>query len=156
MKRNSLSSIIAAALLPVGSLWAVPNNSATQYVNQINEQAYQIQTDAGRLETLVRSGADEWTVNAGCTAQMEEGTQKLVALLNQIAAQPGASNETRLQVEKMKSMAAELTAFTHNTYGELELRALPLHAKDVLANTASIEDLCAQIHSAAQSILLAR
>jgi hypothetical protein len=163
MRRNFLtgivpSTIMAAALLPAGSLWAAPTtgNSAAQYLNQIDQQTNQIQTDADNLESYVRSGADEWTINAGFASDMHEGARKLLALLDQVAAQPGATNDTRLQVEKMKSMASELMAFNGSAFRDLGPRTLALHAKDVLSYTANIEGICNMIRSAAQSLLLAR
>jgi hypothetical protein len=162
MRRNFLSSIrlstiVAAALLPAGSLWAAPNaGTSAHYLTQIDQQTYQIQTQADRLEVYVRSGADEWTVNAGFAADMADGAQKLLALLDQVAAQPRATNDTRMQVEKMKVMTAEVMAFTGNAYRDLEARALPLHARDVLANTANIEALCNTIRGAAQTLATAR
>jgi len=159
MRRNLLSSItlstiMAAALLSAGSLWAAPNfgNSATPYLNRINEQAYQIQTQADRLEAYVRSGSHDWSSSMVYTAGMAEGAQKLLALLDQVAAQPGITNDTRLQVEKMKSATAEVVAFTGNALGELDTRSMALHAENIFANTANIEALCNTIRSEAQSI----
>jgi hypothetical protein len=102
MRRNILSSIIAAALVPAGALWAAPNTgaSATQYVNQINEQVYQIQTEAESLEQYVRSGAVDWTTNASLTSDVADDARKLLALLDQVAARPGASNDTRLRWQR--------------------------------------------------------
>ncbi len=162
MRRNFLSSIVlsaaVAALVPSGSLWAAPTagKSAAQYLNQINEQTNQIQAQADLLERYVRSGADEWTVNAGFATEMAEGAQKLSALLDQVAVQPGATNDTRMQVEKMKSMTAELMAFTGNAFHDLDPRLLALRADTVLANTANIEERCNMLRSAAQNLLLAR
>jgi hypothetical protein len=150
MRRKFLCSIAAAALLPAASVWAAPN--ATQYVNQINEQTYQIQTQADRLETYVRSGADEWTVNAGFTSDMARAAQKLLALLDQVAAQPGATNATRMQVAKMKILTTEVLAFTANASSDLDMRVLPLHWREVLANTFNIEERCNMIRNAAQSL----
>jgi hypothetical protein len=89
MRRNflssiGLSSIMAAALLPAGSLWAAPDTGspAAQYLNQIDEQTHQIQTQADRLEAYVRSGAHDWNSSAGYTYDMAEGAQKLLALLD--------------------------------------------------------------------------
>jgi len=158
MRRNILSSIIAAALLPAGSLWAAPNagSPAAQLVNQINEQTSQIRNDADDLEQYVRSGADEWTINAGLAATMAENARTVISLLDQVAAQPGATNDTRLQVEKLKNMTEEVLAFDGNAYNELALRALALHARDVVADAGNIENLCNQIHNAAQNLLAAR
>jgi hypothetical protein len=67
MRRNLLSimplTVLAAALLPAGSLWAAANtsNPAAQHLNQINEQTYQIQAQADRLEAYVRSGSHDST-----------------------------------------------------------------------------------------------
>jgi len=159
MRRNLLSSItlstiVAAALLPAGSVWAAPNfgNSATPYLNRINQQAYQIQAQADRLEANVRSGSHDWTSSTSYTADMAEGAQRLLALLDQVAAQPGITNDTRMQVEKMKSATAEVVAFTGNALGELDTRSMALHAENIFANTANIEALCNTIRSEAQSI----
>jgi len=157
MRRKFLFLTIMAALLPAASVWAVPNagKSAAQYLNQINEQTYQIQTQADQLEEYVRSGADGWTINAGFATDMSEGAQKLSALLDQVAAQPGATDDTRMQAEKMKSTTAELIAFSRNTLADLDPRLVALRADDVLTNTANIEELCNRIRSAAQNLLLA-
>jgi hypothetical protein len=157
MRRSFLSSIIAAALLPAGSLWAAPatGNSAAQYLNQIDQQTYQIETQADGLEAYVRSGSHDWNNSAGYAYDMAEKAQKLMALLDQVAARPGATNETRIQVEKMKMMTAEVMAFTGNAFDDLESRAVALHAEDVFANTANIEARCNMIRSAAQNLFVA-
>jgi hypothetical protein len=158
MRRNLLSTIIAAALLPAGSLWAAPSfgNSAAPYLNQINEQAYLIHARADRLEACVRSGVRDCVNLTGYTAEMAEGAQKLLTLLDRVAAQPGATNDKRLQVEKMKNATAEVMAFTSNALGELETRATALHADNVFADTANIEALCDTIRGAAQGLASAR
>ncbi len=149
-----LSSILAAALLPAGSLWAAPDigSPAAQHLNQIDEQTYQIQTQADRLEAYVRSGAHDWNSSAGYTYDIADGAQKLLALLGQVAARPGATNDTRMQVEKMKMMTAELLAFAGDALDDLGTRALALHAENVFANTANIEARCNMIRSAAQNL----
>jgi hypothetical protein len=154
MTRNILSGIIAAALLPAGSLWAAPNtvNSAAQYLNQVNEQAYQIQAQADRLDASVRSGSSDWITSASYTAEMSEGAKKLLVILDQVAVQPGATNDTRIQVEKMKNATAEVIAFASNALDELGPRALALHSGEVFTNTANIEALCGQIRSTAQNL----
>jgi len=158
MRRNLLSSIVAAALLPAGFLCAAPGagSSPAQYLSQIDEQTYQIQTQADRLERFVRSGAHGGNDSAGYTYGMTEGAQKLLALLDQIAAQPSATNDTRLQVKKMKLMTAELMAFSGDAFDELETPALALHAENVVANTANIEARCNMIRGAAQDLFVAR
>lgn len=97
-------------------------------------------------------GAHDRNRSAGYTVDMAEGAQKLLTLLDQVAAQPGITNNTRLQVEKMKSATAEVMAFTGNALGELETRAMALHAENVFVNTANIEALHHTIRGAAQSI----
>src|SRR5579863_2966152 len=158
MRRNLLSTIIAATLLPAGALWAAPNlgNSAAPYLNRINEEAYQIHARADRLDACVRSGARDCVNLTGYTAEMAEGAQKLLTLLDRVAAQPGATNDTRLQLEKMKNATAEVMAFTGNALGELETRATALHAGNVFADTANIEALCDTIRGAAQGLTVAR
>jgi hypothetical protein len=159
MRRNFLSSVVLpsifpAAILAAGSLWAAPN--AAQYLNEINEQTFQIQTQADRLDAYVRSGSRDPNNSAAYTLDMAEGAQKLLALLDQVAAQPGATNDTRLQVKKMKSMTEELMAFTSNARGDVDTRAIALHADNVFANTANIEEHCNMIRIAAQNLLAAR
>jgi hypothetical protein len=154
MRRTFLSRILPTAILAAGSLWAAPN--AAQYLNEINEQTYQIQTQADGLERYVRSGAHDWNSSAAYTYDMAGNAQKLLALLDQVAAQPGATNDIRLQVKKMKSMTDELLAFASNALGDLDARALALHADGVFANTANIEERCNMIRSAAQNLLVAR
>jgi hypothetical protein len=157
MRRNILPGIIAAALLPAGSLWAAPHaNAAAQYLNQINEQTYQIQADAGLLEQYVRSGAVDWTINAGVTVDVAEGAQKLLRLLDQVAAQPGATNDTRLQMEKIRSLTSEVLAFDDNALSELEPRALALNARNVMVNATHMQELCNTIRGTVQSLLAAR
>ena len=161
MRRNILSSITlstigAAALLPAG-LWAAPNASTSaHYLTQVDQQTFQIQTQADRLEEYVRSGVDEWTINASLTADIADGAQKLSALLDQVAAQPGANNDTRMQVEKLKTLTAEVMAFSGSAYRDLETRAFPLYQRDVLINTVMIEERCNLIRSAAQTLANAR
>ena len=70
MRRNFLSSMLTAAILAAGSLWAAPN--AAQYLNEISEQTYQIQTQADSLERSVRSGAHDWNSSAAYTYDMAE------------------------------------------------------------------------------------
>jgi hypothetical protein len=154
MRRDFFCCILPAAILAAGSLWAAPN--AGQYLNQIHEQTYQIQTRADGLERYVRSGGHDWNSSSAYAYDMAEGTQRLMALLDQVAAQPGATNDTRLQVKKMKSMAEELIAFSSGALGDLDVRTLALHTNSVFANTANIEDRCNLIRSAAQDLLLAR
>jgi hypothetical protein len=154
MRRNFLTSTVAAAVLAGGSAWAAPNagNSTTHYLNQVNEQAYQIEAQADQLEAYVRSGAHDWVSSASYTSDMAEGTQKLWALLDKLAAQPGATNETRMRVEKMKTLTEELQAFTSNTALDLGPRALALRTQDVFANTSNIEERCDLLRSAAQDL----
>jgi hypothetical protein len=159
MRRNFLFSImpvtiITAALLPAGSAWAAPNagNSATHYLNQISDQAYQIETQADRLEAYLRSGAHDQVNSAGFTMDIAEGAQKLWVLLDQVAAQPGATNDTRMRVRKMKSMTSELMAFTGNAFNDVETQGLALHLNSVFANTANIEERCDIIRNAAQAL----
>jgi hypothetical protein len=152
MRRNLLCSIIAAALLPAGSLWAAPSLGNSGYVNQIHEQVFQIQAGADGLEAYVRSGAHDWNSMAVYAADMAERGQKLLGLLDQIGAQPGATNDTRIQVEKMKSATAEMMAFAGNALGEMETRAIGLHAGNVFTDTGNIEALCNTIQRAAQGL----
>jgi hypothetical protein len=159
MRRNFLSSIflpsiVPAAILAAGSLRAAP--TAAQYLSEINEQTYQIQTQADSLERYVRSGAHDWSSSAAYTDDMAESAQKLLALLDQIAAQPGATNDTRLQVKKLKSMTDELIAFTSGARDDLDQHAMALYAYGVFANMANIEERCNMIRGAAQNLLVAR
>lgn len=154
MRRDFFCCILPAAILAGGSLWATP--TAGQYLNEISEQTYQIQTQADGLERYVRSGAHDWNSSSAYAYDMAERAQKLLTLLDQVAAQPGATNDTRLQVKKIKSMAEELIAFSSSALGDLDVRTLALHTNNVFANTANIEDRCNMIRSAAQDLLLAR
>jgi hypothetical protein len=158
MRRNFLNTILAAALLPAGSLWAAPNfgSSAAPYLSQIHEQAYQIETQADRLEAFARSGGRDEKYSAGLTFDMEERAQKLLALFDQVAAQPGATNDTRMQVKKMKDAAAELMAFAANAFGELQTRAVAIHADNLVSDTGSIAELCDVIRSTAHNLSVSR
>jgi hypothetical protein len=158
MRRNVLSGAVAAAILVAGPVWAAPNTgaSAAQFLNQINVQTNRIQTHADRLEAYVRSGARDWNNSAAYAFDMAEEAQKLSTLLDLVAAQPGASNDTRRQVQKMKSMTDELMAFAGDTLGDLDSHTIALHRNNVFANTANIEVRCSMIRSAAQALLIAR
>ena len=156
MRRNFLF-IVPGAILAAGTLCAAPNSSpSTQYLNQINEQTHQIQAQADGLERYVRSGARDAVNSAAYTVDMAEDEQKLLAVLDQIAARPGASNDTRMQVEKLKTVTVELMAFTGSALNDLESRALALHQQDVFANISNIEERCSAIRSAAETLLAAR
>jgi hypothetical protein len=154
MRRNLLPSILPAAILAAGSLWAAPN--AARYLNEIGEQTYQIQTQADGLEGYVRSGAHDRNNSSAYTVNMAEGAQKLMALLDQIAAQPAATNDTRLQVKKMKSMTEDLMAFTSSALDDLDPHPTALHVDGVFADMANIEERCNMIRNAAQDLLAAR
>lgn len=142
MRRNLLSGILAAALLPAASLWAAPNvvRPSTPYLNQIGEQAREIQFQADRLEGYLRSGAHDSRYAAGYTSDMAESTQKLAALLDELVSQPGTTNETRQQVDRMKVAVAELGAFVGNASQSLDSHAMALHLADIFASTANITD----------------
>ena len=133
MRRNIFSSILPPRFLPAGSLWAAPNpGPSDQYLNQITEQTYQIQTQADHLEAYVRSGAHDWTVPLAYAQTWRSGAQKLLTLLDQFVAQPGATNDTRQQVEKMKSMAVELNALSVAARWAIwTSRAMALHAGEI-------------------------
>lgn len=154
MRRNLLSGIIAAALLPAASLWAAPDAAApsTEYLNQINDQAFQIQTRADRLESYLRSGAHDAPSASGYTLDIAEGARKLAALLDQFVAQPGTTNDTRQQVERMKVAAAELGAFAGNAYQNLDSHAMALHLDAILANISNIMDRGNMLRATAQSL----
>ena len=153
MRRSLLSSIIAAALVPAASLWAAPNIAAPsgQLLNQISEQAYRIQSQADGLEAYLRSGAHEFSSAAAYTNDMADSAQKLAGLLDQFASQPGATNATRQQADKMKLALVELRAFIGNTVRELDSRAMPLHVEDALATTSGIAARGNSIRSAAEA-----
>jgi hypothetical protein len=157
MRRNFPSSILAAAILAAGSLAAAPNAGvpAAQYLSQINEQTFQIQTQADRLEAYLRSGAHDWTNSATYTFGIAEEAQKLSALLDQVAARPGANNDTRMQVQKMKTLTTEVLAFAGSALQALDTHAMALHKDNVFANTSNIEERCDMIRSAAQNLLIA-
>jgi hypothetical protein len=157
MRRN-FSFILPGAILAAGTLCAAPNPSisSAQYLNQINEQTYQIQAQADGLERYVRSGARDAVNSAAYTVDMAEDEQKLSAVLDQIAARPGATNDTRMQVEKLKTVTIELMSFTGSALHDLESRALALHEQDVFANISNIEERCSAIRSAAETLLAVR
>jgi hypothetical protein len=144
----ALSSIMAAAL--TGSLWAANISPFAQDLNQVGEQAYQLQTQADRLEAYVRSGAHDWVTSASFASDMAREAQTLSSLLDKVAVRPGATNDTRMQVRKMKDLTDELTAFTGNTLGDLDSHGMALRLNGIFANTANIEDRCDMIRSAAQ------
>jgi hypothetical protein len=77
-------------------------------------------------------------------------------VLDQIAARPGATNDTRMQVEKLKTVTIELMSFTGSALHDLESRALALHEQDVFANISNIEERCSAIRSAAETLLAVR
>lgn len=154
MRRNLVWSAIAAALLPAASLWAAPdaNIPSTQYLNQIGEQAFQIQVQAGRLESYLRSGAHDGPYAAGYTLDIAEGTRRIGALLDQFVAQPGVTNDTRQQVERMKVAVAELSAFAGSAYQSLDSRSMGLHLGEVLASVANIVDRGNMLRSGAHTL----
>jgi hypothetical protein len=161
MRRNfflstTLPSIVAAALLPAGSLWAASTNSAVQDLNQISDQTYQIQARADRLEAYLRSGAHDLVTAGVFINEIAGEAQKLSSLLDQVAAQPGATNDTRMQVKKMKNMTGELMAFAGDTLHSMDAHAMPLHVNDIFTDTTSIEEHCDMIRSAAQALANAR
>ncbi len=155
MRRNLLLSVMAAAVLPAGSLWAAPDAAApsTQYLDRIGEQAFQIQVQADRLESYLRSGAHDAPHAAGYTLDIAEGTRRLAVLLDQFVAQPGTTNDTRRAVERMKVAVAELGAFAGNAYENLDSHAMGLHLGDILASVSNIMDrgnmLRASVHQLA-------
>jgi hypothetical protein len=154
MRRSLLTSIMFATLVPAASVWAAPDavTPSNQYLSQINEQSYQIQVQADRLESYLRSGAHDWGNAAGYTNDMADSAQKLASLLDRYVAQPGITNDTRQQVDKMKIAVAELRTFVGNTFQNLDVRAMPLYLDGVFANTANIVDRGNLIRSAAQSL----
>jgi hypothetical protein len=154
MRRNFLAISFATATLAAGSAWAAPNaaNSTTHYVNQISEQAFQIEAQADQLEAYVRSGAHDRVSSTAFTSDMSEGAQKLWDLLDKVGAEPGATHETRMRLEKMKILTEELQAFTSNAAFDLESHSLALHAQNVFANTYNIEERCDLLRNAAQDL----
>jgi hypothetical protein len=154
MRRNLLSGILAAALLPAASLWAAPNAVApsAQYSNQIAEQARQIQTQADRLESYLRSGAHSANAAAGYTADMAESTQKLATLLDAYVAQPGTTNDTRQQVERMRVSVNELDAFIGSASVNLDSHAMGLHLDSILASISNIMDRGNMVRAAALTL----
>jgi hypothetical protein len=154
MRRNLLLGFLAAALLPAASLWAAPNTAApsAQYLNQISEQARQIQAQADRLESYLRSGAQSATYAAGFTVDMAEGTQKLATLLDEYVAQPGTTNDTRQQVERMKVSVNELEAFVGNAAQNLDSHAMALHLDAILASLSNIMDRGNMVRAAALNL----
>jgi hypothetical protein len=156
MRRNFLF-IVPGAILAAGTLCAAPNSSpSVHYLNQINEQTYQIQAHADGLESYVRSGARDVLSSTTYTVDMADDEQKLLAVLDQVAARPGATNDTRMQVEKLKTVTIELMAFTGSALHDLGPRALALHEQDVFANVSNIEERCSAIRSAAETLLAVR
>jgi hypothetical protein len=156
MRRNFLF-IVPGAILAAGTLCAAPSSvSSAQYLNQINEQTHQIEAQADGLERYVRSGARDVVNSTAYTVDMADDEQKLLVVLDQIAARPGATNDTRIQVEKLKTATVELMAFTGSALHDLESRALALHEQDVFANISNIEERCSAIRSAAETLLLVR
>jgi hypothetical protein len=154
MRRNIFSSIIFATLVPAASVWAASNAAApsAQYVNQITEQTYHIQTQADNLETYLRSGAHDRTSAAGYVQDMADSTQKLASLLERFVSQPGTTNDARQQVDKMKLAVAEMENFVGNAYRDLDSHAMALHLEDILASTENIEIRDTAIRSAAQNL----
>lgn len=142
MRRSLLSSIFVAALVPAASIWAAPNAAAPSnpYLSQIAEQTYQIQAKADGLERYTRSGAHDSVYAAGLAWDMAGSTQKLAGLLDQYVSQPGTTNETRQQVERMKVSVAELEAFVGNAAQNLDAPAMVLHTPDILASVLNIVD----------------
>lgn len=156
MRRNLLSGIVAAALLPAAllsnTLWAAPDVAppSTQYLNQIGEQAFQIQVQADRLESYLRSGAHDAVSASGYAFEMAESAQKLATLLDAFVSQPGTTNVTRQQVERMKVALAEIDAFVGSASQDLDTHAMALHLNGILANISNIMDRGNMLRSAAQ------
>ena len=161
MRRNlltgTLTGLVAAVMIPATSLWAAPvaEPPSTQYLNQISEQALQIQTQADRLEGYLRSGAHDAGSASRYTTDMAGSTQKLATLLDAFVSQPGTTNQTRQQVDRMKVSVAELGAFVGNAYQGLDTRAMALHLDNILANISNIVDrgnaLRAAVHTLASA-----
>lgn len=142
MRRSLLSSIFVAALVPAASVWAAPNAAAPSnpYLSQITEQTYQIQARADRLERYTRSGAHDSVYASGLASDIAESTQKLAATLDQFVSQPGTTNETRQQVERMKVAVAEMEAFVGSAAQNLEAPSMTLRTRQVLDNVLNIVD----------------
>jgi hypothetical protein len=140
--RRTLLSIAAAALLPAASVWAAPEAAvpSADYLNQINDQAFQIQVQASRLEGYLRSGAHDAPYAAGYTLDIADGTRRLAVLLDQFVAQPGTTNDTRQQVERMKVAVTELGAFAGNGFQNIDSHAMGLHLDEILASVSNIMD----------------
>jgi hypothetical protein len=153
LSRIALSGVVGA-LLPAASLWAAPNPAtpSAQYLTQINEQTRLIQTQADRLESYLRSGASSATYAAGFTNDMAEGTQKLAALLDEFVSQPGTTNDTRQQVERMKVAVNELEAFVTGASARLDSHAMALRVDSVLASITNIMDRGNLLRTAAQTL----
>jgi hypothetical protein len=158
MRRNLLSIILPGAMLAAGTLCAAPNQSGSsaQYLSQITEQTNEIQAQADGLEGYVRAGGNDWANSTAYIFDLAQSEQKLLAVLDQIAAKPGATNETRIQVDKMKTIANELMVFTGTAQHDLDMRTLPLHQRDVFANMTNIENRCDSLRSSAEALLAAR
>lgn len=145
--------MFVAALVPAASLWAAPNAATTSspYLNQISEQAAQIQAQADRLERYTRSGARDDRYAAGLASDMAESTQKVAELLDQYVSQPGTTNATRQQVERMKVSVAELEAFVGAAAQTLD-KNMVLHSNEVLSDILNIMDRGSALRSAAQGL----
>jgi NH3-dependent NAD+ synthetase len=153
MRRNFLSSVFVAALLPAASLWAAPNAAATSnsYLSQITEQTHQIQAQADRLESYTRSGAHDSVYAAALAWDMAESAQKLAAILDQFVSQPGTTNDIRQQVERMKVSVAELEAFIGSASQNVD-RNMTLHTREVLSSVLNIMDRGNSVRAAAQTL----
>lgn len=140
--RRYLLTLLTAALVPAATAWAAPATvtPSGQYLMQISDEAVQLQAQADRLESFVRSrSTDAWNASR-YTLDMADSVRKLASLLDAFVAQPGTTNDTRQQVERMKVSVAELGAFAGNAYQNLDAHAVAVHAPDILASIANIMD----------------
>ena len=86
---------------------------------------------------------------------MAEVTLKLSALLDQFVSQPGTTNDTRRQVERMKVSVNELEAFVGNASQNLDSHAMALHLDEILSSISNIIDRGNMLRAAAQNLAVA-
>ena len=154
---NPSIAVLTAALIAAASAWAAPSAVAPSapYLTQIGEQALQIQMQADRLESYLRSGAHDAGYASRFTVDMADGTVKLAALLDEFVAQPGTTNQTRQQVDRMKVAVAELGAFVGNASQNLDSKAMALHLEQILASISNIMDRGNSLRAAARDLTVA-
>lgn len=154
MKRSVFYTIITAALVPAASLLAAPSieTAPNQLRNRIADTTYQIQMEADGLQGYVRSGAHDRRSTYAYAYNLDQSLRKLNSLVDEVASQPGATNQARQRAGELKVEVVELKAVISDTVNELDPNTLALHANAVFADTSNIGDRGAMIRNTAEDL----